>query len=37
MASDIVNSVAPELFEERRRELEVQEEKSRRKRKWRRR
>jgi hypothetical protein len=36
MASDIVNAVAPELFEERRQELEEQE-KKRRKRKFRRR
>jgi len=37
MASDIVNAVAPELFEERRRELEAIEDKQRRKRKfWRR-
>jgi hypothetical protein len=37
MASDIVNAVAPELFEERRRELDEIEDKERRKRKfWRR-
>jgi predicted outer membrane lipoprotein len=37
MASDIVNAVAPELFEERRRELEAVEDKQRRRRKfWRR-
>ena len=37
MASDIVNAVAPELFEERRRELDAIEDKQRRKRKfWRR-
>ncbi|MGD0055907.1 MAG: hypothetical protein ABSC34_10800 [Acidimicrobiales bacterium] len=36
MASDIVNAVAPEMFEERRKELDDQDEKRRKRKRWRR-